>query len=56
MKREKCYDAKAKELVHKGYRKTSKTWEEKQGTAVITWRKWKCQCGAKMLDVRDKVR
>lgn len=51
-----CWDDDAQELVHKAHQPTGQTWEEEQGTAVITWEVWRCQCGQHTMDVRKSVR
>lgn len=50
-----CWDPDARETVHKAHKSVGNVWTEKQGTAVITWDRWVCQCGEHHLDVRKSV-
>lgn len=46
-----CWDEEAQELVHKEHTPTSQTYEADEGNSMVTYRKWKCQCGNHTMDV-----
>lgn len=40
---------------HQGYTATNETWNEELVDRTVTWRKHKCQCGARTTDMKDSV-
>lgn len=46
-----CWDESARELVHKNHTATSQTITRDEGSAVVTYEVYRCQCGAHTLEI-----